>query len=89
MAGKVLLTDTEFAPTTAAALAAWTSRLVIDIADSEGPGSDRLGAMDYEAFIAGRPRLPRGRPKMSGRYRPNYTSGDRIKGVVYHHRSAY
>ena len=66
---------------------------MIDIADSEGPGGDRLGAMDYEAFIAG------GDPDYRG-VRPtdewqaialNYTSGTtgNPKGVVYHHRGAY
>ena len=91
---KVLLTDTEFAPTIAAALAGMDNPpLVIDIADSEGPGGDRIGAMDYEAFIAG------GDPDYRG-VRPtdewqaialNYTSGTtgNPKGVVYHHRGAY
>jgi fatty-acyl-CoA synthase len=54
---KVLLTDTEFAPVIARALAQLdTKPLVIDIADPEGPGGadggERLGALDYEALLA-------------------------------------
>src|SRR5437588_5938663 len=54
---KVLITDTEFAPVIGRALANLeTKPLVIDIADSEGPhgadGGDRLGELDYEAFLA-------------------------------------
>src|SRR6478609_4606974 len=41
---KVLLTDTEFSPTIGRALALIDQKpLVIDIADPEGPGGDRLG----------------------------------------------
>src|SRR5690242_11229137 len=49
---KVLLTDTEFSPVVARALALLdTKPLVIDIADSLGPDGERLGALDYEAFL--------------------------------------
>ena len=51
---RVLLTDTEFSPVIARALALLDEKpLVIDIADPLGPGGERLGAMDYEAFLAG------------------------------------
>jgi len=45
---KVLLTDTEFAPVIKAEIAkAARKPLVIDIDDSEGPGGQRLGALEY------------------------------------------
>jgi fatty-acyl-CoA synthase len=92
---KVLLTDREFSPTIAAALAKLKTRpFVVDVDDSEysGPG-ERLGATDYEAFLAG------GNPEYA--WRPpadewqaialGYTSGTtgNPKGVVTHHRGAY
>src|SRR5580700_5649128 len=50
---KVLITDTEFAPVIGRALAQLDKKpLVIDIADPLGPGGERLGVADYEAFIA-------------------------------------
>ena len=50
---KVLITDTEFAPVIGRALAQLDRKpLVIDIADSEGPGGEQLGELDYEAFLA-------------------------------------
>ncbi len=91
---RVLLTDTEFAPTIKAALGKTQRELiVIDVDDSEGPGGERLGGTDYEAF------LRTGDPEFRG-VRPddewdaialNYTSGTTgdPKGVVYHHRGAY
>ena len=95
---KVLVTDTEFAPVIRKALAQASVRpLVIDVADPEGPNasdpSARLGAVEYEAFLAG------GDPSFA--WKPpadewdaislNYTSGTtgNPKGVVYHHRGAY
>lgn len=91
---RVLLTDTEFAPVVKEALSL-TDRelLVIDVDDSEGPGGEKLGETDYEAF------LTTGDPAFEG-LRPadewdaialNYTSGTTgdPKGVVYHHRGAY
>src|ERR1700732_1097023 len=49
----VLITDTEFAPVVAQALAQLERKpIVIDIADALGPGGERLGAMDYEEFLA-------------------------------------
>ena len=95
---KVLLTDTEFAPTVRAALAkVATKPLVIDVVDALGPAaanaSGRLGRCDYEGFLDG------GDPGFA--WQPpadewqaislNYTSGTtgNPKGVVYHHRGAY
>jgi fatty-acyl-CoA synthase len=91
---KVLITDTEFAPTIGKALAKLPRRpTVIDVDDALGPGGDRLGNADYERFIAD------GDPGFA--WRPpadewdaislNYTSGTtgNPKGVVYHHRGAY
>jgi fatty-acyl-CoA synthase len=92
---KVLITDREFSGTIAGALEKLERRpLVIDVDDPEydGPGS-RLGATDYEAFVA------TGDPDFA--WRPpadewqaislNYTSGTtgNPKGVVYSHRGAY
>src|SRR6185312_6567988 len=91
---KVLITDTEFAPTIGAALSRLATKpLVIDVVDALGPGGDLLGESDYETFIA------KGDPDFA--WRPpadewdaialNYTSGTtgNPKGVVYHHRGAY
>ncbi|MFO1283474.1 MAG: acyl-CoA synthetase [Burkholderiales bacterium] len=95
---KVLLTDTEFAPVIAKALAkADVKPLVVDVVDTEGPNpgdrSARQGTIDYEALLAD------GDPGFD--WRPptdewdaislNYTSGTtgNPKGVVYHHRGAY
>ncbi|MGE5272041.1 MAG: acyl-CoA synthetase [Thiohalocapsa sp.] len=91
---KVLLSDGEFAPVIARALASLDKKpFVIDIADPQGPDGERLGEVDYEAFIAG------GDPEFAG-FMPddewdaialNYTSGTtgNPKGVVYSHRGAY
>ena len=66
---------------------------MIDIADPAGPGGERLGAVEYENFIAGGdpgfdPVLPRDEWDAIAL---NYTSGTtgNPKGVVYHHRGAY
>ncbi len=91
---RVLVTDTEFAPTIEKALARLAKKpLVIDIVDAQGPGGKRLSAVDYEAFIAD------GDPEYAWRHPAdewnaislNYTSGTtgNPKGVVYHHRGAY
>ncbi len=91
---KVLITDREFARTIGPALARLDAPpLVIDYDDPEydGPG-ERLGSLDYEAFLAG------GDPEHEGvlpedewdAISLNYTSGTTgdPKGVVYHHRGA-
>ncbi|HEV2187001.1 MAG TPA: AMP-binding protein, partial [Stellaceae bacterium] len=90
---KVLLTDTEFAPVIKAALVQLDDKpLVIDIVDPTASG-ERLGEIDYEAFIAA------GDADFAGvlpndewdAIALNYTSGTtgNPKGVVYHHRGAY
>jgi fatty-acyl-CoA synthase len=92
---KAVITDREFSPTMKAALALTEHPpLVIDIDDTEYSGAgERLGGVDYEAFIAG------GDPAFDWRLPHdewdaialNYTSGTtgNPKGVVYHHRGAY
>jgi fatty-acyl-CoA synthase len=91
---KVLITDTEFAPIVKAALKQVEGRItVIDVVDALGPGGERLGAVDYEQFIA------ESDPAFEWRHPAdewnaislNYTSGTtgNPKGVVYHHRGAY
>ena len=94
---KVLVTDTEYAPTVRAALQLVRDRpRVIDVVDPVGPAAvepaARLGEVDYEAFLQG------GDPAFA--WQPpedewqaialNYTSGTtgNPKGVVYHHRGA-
>jgi fatty-acyl-CoA synthase len=92
---RVVITDREFAETMSAALQKIAARpLVIDIDDPEyGGAGPRIGATDYESFIAG------GDPEFAWAPPPdewdaislNYTSGTtgNPKGVVYHHRGAY
>ena len=91
---KVLITDTEFAPVVAQALAQLDQEpVVIDIADAMGPGGERLGEMDYEEFLAtGDPAFQEVTPEDEwDAIALNYTSGTtgNPKGVVYHHRGAY
>ena len=91
---RVLITDTEFAPTIGQALAKIGRPIeVVDVADAQGVGGERLSETEYDAFIAG------GDPAFA--WHPpgdewdaialNYTSGTtgNPKGVVYHHRGAY
>ncbi|MGA7264163.1 MAG: AMP-binding protein, partial [Stellaceae bacterium] len=91
---KVLITDSEFAPVVALALAQLDQKpIVIDIADAVGPGGERLGEIDYEDFLAtGDPGFPEVTPEDEWEaIALNYTSGTtgNPKGVVYHHRGAY
>ena len=91
---KVLITDTEFAPTIAKALGRLERKpTVIDVVDPAGPGGERLGEIDYETFIAdGDPEFPWQPPADEwNAISLNYTSGTtgNPKGVVYHHRGAY
>ncbi len=91
---KVLITDTEFAPVVAQALAQLDQKpVVIDAADAMGPGGERLGEMDYEDFLAaGDPAFQEMTPEDEwDAIALNYTSGTtgNPKGVVYHHRGAY
>jgi len=91
---KALITDTEFAPVIKEALRLFNKPImVIDIADPLGPGGEKLGECDYEAFIA------EGDPNVEWQYPTDewqaialgYTSGTtgNPKGVVTHHRGAY
>jgi fatty-acyl-CoA synthase len=92
---KVLITDREFSSTVERALAlAKTKPFVVDVDDAEysGPGR-RIGAIDYEAFIADAdPQFAWQPPEDEwSAISLNYTSGTtgNPKGVVYHHRGAY
>jgi fatty-acyl-CoA synthase len=95
----VLLTDREFAPVIAPALAILRrefgrSPLVIDVCDSQyaGPG-ERIGAHEYEAWIAAHEPMARlaGPADEWDAIAVSYTSGTTgdPKGVVTHHRGAY
>jgi fatty-acyl-CoA synthase len=91
---KVLVTDTEFSTVIKEALARLDAKpIVIDITDAQGPGGDRLGEMDYEAFLAsGDPKFLEVTPADEwDAIALNYTSGTtgNPKGVVLHHRGAY
>jgi len=91
---KVLLTDREFSPVIAKALALLQNPpLVIDINDPDTVSGTLIGECDYETFLAS------GDPDYAWRWPEdeweaialNYTSGTtgNPKGVVYHHRGAY
>jgi fatty-acyl-CoA synthase len=91
---KALITDREFSAVVEAALGKLKRRpLVIDIDDATAPEGKRLGAMDYEAFLAtGDADAPWAMPADEwDAISLNYTSGTtgNPKGVVYHHRGAY
>ncbi len=90
---KVLLADTELAPTVRAALDGLVAPpVVIDIRDPAAPG-EALGATDYETLLASAdPETGTAGPLDEwDAIALNYTSGTtgRPKGVVYHHRGAY
>jgi fatty-acyl-CoA synthase len=96
---QVLVTDREFAPAIALALALLRQRhgrapVVVDVCDSEyaGPG-DRLGEHEYEALLAAHEPLARleGPQDEWDAIAVSYTSGTTgdPKGVVTHHRGAY
>ena len=75
---KVLITDTEFSPVMAEALAQLKRKpVVIDIVDAMGPGGKRLGEMGYEEFLAtGNPAFPEVTPGDEwDAIALNYTSG--------------
>jgi fatty-acyl-CoA synthase len=92
---KVLLTDTELAPTVRAALEqVERPPLVVDVVDRQfrGPG-ERLGELTYEELLSEGdedplPLYPADEWQAIGL---NYTSGTtgHPKGVVVHHRGAY
>src|SRR5439155_3492027 len=86
---KVLIADTEFSPVIRDALARLEERpAVIDIVDVLGPGGDRLGEIDYEAFLStGNSHFEAVMPRDEWEaIALNYTSGTtgNPKGVVYH-----
>jgi fatty-acyl-CoA synthase len=91
---QLLITDTVFAPTVSRALAMLDKPpQVIDIADPFGPGGERLGGTDYEAFLqSGDPHFAWSLPADEwDAIALSYTSGTtgNPKGVVTHHRGAY
>jgi fatty-acyl-CoA synthase len=92
---RVLIADREFAPVIEAALAQLEHPpLLVEVLDPNytGPG-ERLGELDYEAFIGeGDPEHEWALPEDEWQaIALNYTSGTtgNPKGVVYHHRGAY
>jgi fatty-acyl-CoA synthase len=94
-AAKVLLTDTEFAPTIREALAEVEPRpLVVDAVDRQFRGAgERLGELTFEELLSEgdedfAPLYPADEWQAIGL---NYTSGTtgQPKGVVVHHRGAY
>ena len=91
---KVLIADREFSRLARDALAlAKVKPLVVDYDDPEFTGAgERLGALDYEDFIAsGEPDFAWSMPGDEwDAIALNYTSGTTgdPKGVVYHHRGA-
>ncbi|MCW5610458.1 MAG: acyl-CoA synthetase [Rubrivivax sp.] len=96
---RVLITDREFAPQMADAVARLreqhgTAITVIDVCDSEygGPG-ERIGEHEYEALLAAHAPLARleGPADEWDAIAVSYTSGTTgdPKGVVTHHRGAY
>ncbi|TCS36061.1 fatty-acyl-CoA synthase [Paucimonas lemoignei] len=91
---RVLITDREFSPVIAKALALLEHKpVVIDIDDPEYQGGELLGEIDYEAFLAkGDPEFAWTLPADEWQaITLSYTSGTtgNPKGVVYHHRGAY
>jgi len=91
---KLLITDTEFAPTVGKALGKLKHRpAIIDVVDAAGTGGERLGSSEYEAYIAGGDAefIWQAPDDEWDAISLNYTSGTtgNPKGVVYHHRGAY
>ncbi len=92
---KLFIVDREFSAVAQAALAQLSRPIeVVDVDDPlyDGPGA-RLGAIEYEAWIAQGDRQARWSPPGDewDAIALNYTSGTtgNPKGVVYHHRGAY
>jgi fatty-acyl-CoA synthase len=86
---KILLTDNEFA----AAMAPAVADIPILVVDIDDAGGERIGAIEYEAFLdSGDPAHPVRLPDDEWQaIALNYTSGTtgNPKGVVTHHRGAY
>ncbi len=92
---KAVLVDREFSGVVRQALAELERDILIvdiDDPDYDGPG-DRIGSLDYEAFLAeGEPGFAYAPPADEwDAISLNYTSGTtgNPKGVVYHHRGAW
>jgi len=91
---KLVICDTEFAPVLKRALAvSEVEPILIDYRDTQyGVDGERLGDLDYEAFVAGGdPGFAWDMPSDEwNAVSLNYTSGTtgNPKGVVYHHRGA-
>jgi fatty-acyl-CoA synthase len=91
---KVLVTDREFSPVVAKALALLGREIfVVDIDDALASGGELLGSIDYESWIAQGDSafaLPGPLDEWDSAALL-YTSGTtgNPKGVVYHHRGAY
>jgi fatty-acyl-CoA synthase len=91
---RALITDVEFAPVIRDALQRYRRELlVIDVDDALAESGERVGSIEYEAFLAGGdPDFAWCLPEDEWRaISLNYTSGTtgNPKGVVYHHRGAY
>src|SRR5262249_11509571 len=91
---RLLITDTEFAPTIREALAGLGRPIpVVDIDDPLGEGGSRLGETEYESLLVeGDPAFVSEEPGEEWQaICLLYTSGTtgNPKGVVYHHRGAY
>ena len=96
---QVLITDREFAPLMAPALAKLEKEfgrkpVVISVADSEYPGAgEMLGSFEYESLLAAHAPLAHlpGPADEWDAIAVSYTSGTTgdPKGVVTHHRGAY
>ena len=92
---RLLMVDSEYAPTIRRALAALDRDIpVIDIPDEEfGIDGERLGDIDYESFLATgdadfEPLWPADEWQAIALNYTSGTTGD-PKGVVYHHRGAH
>src|SRR5580658_3794799 len=93
-AARAVLIDRELSPVMRRALSeVEADPLVIDIDDPLAVGGERIGAVDYESFIAeGDPGFALAMPDDEWQaISLNYTSGTtgNPKGVVLHHRGAY
>ncbi|HVS14896.1 MAG TPA: acyl-CoA synthetase [Thermoanaerobaculia bacterium] len=92
---RLVLADTELAPVLREALGRVEREVeVVDVDDPEGPGGERLGAVEYEELLAAADPESAVWELPDDEWRAislNYTSGTtgNPKGVVYHHRGAY